>query len=170
MRFLPSYRISLCINHNVSTSFWSMEMSNNQLGSLMRRLFSKFCIAQSWAWVENNGNEQEQGIMGRQNIIIIIFFPFRFLLCLPLLDNQIKYPENHRERLRTRQVNCILIMKSSNIFREQAFEQRWQNTSSVQNHFYGDWKMSVWFRKNCIETPQVMKMQNDIRWISDDME
>ena len=25
---------------------------------------------------------------------------------------QLKYPENHRERLRTRQVNCMLIMKS----------------------------------------------------------
>ena len=30
--------------------------------------FSRFCIARSWASVENNGIEREQGVMGRQNI------------------------------------------------------------------------------------------------------
>ena len=39
-------------------------------------------------------------------------FPFRFLLCLAWLYNYLKYPENHHERLRTRQVNWMLLMKS----------------------------------------------------------
>ena len=47
--------------------------------------------------MENNGNEREQGLMGRENIFFS--FPFRFLLFVALLDNHLKYPENHRERL-----------------------------------------------------------------------
>ena len=41
---------------------------------------SRFCIAQPWASVENNGNEREQGVIGRQNGFF--FFPFRFLVFL----------------------------------------------------------------------------------------
>ena len=68
---------------------------------------------------------------------ILLFFPSLsvFLLCLTFLDNQIKYHENHRERLRTRQVNCIMMMKSSNIFNGRHLNRRWRNTSSVQNHY-----------------------------------
>ena len=78
--------------------------------------FSRFCIAQSWALVENNGIEREQGVMGRQKHF---FFPslsvssFFLLYLIITLNTPI---ENHRERLWTTQVNYILIMKSSNIF------------------------------------------------------
>ena len=68
-------------------------------------------------------------------IILFFSFPFRFLLCLALLDKQIEYPENHRERLRTRQVNYMMMMKSSNIFKGRHWNKRWRNTSSVQNQF-----------------------------------
>ena len=68
-------------------------------------------------------------------ILLFFSFPFRFLLSLALLDNQIEYPENHRERLRTREVNYMMMMKSSNIFKGRHWNTRWRNTSSVQNHF-----------------------------------
>ena len=44
---------------------------------------------------------------------------------------QLKFHENYGERLRTRQVNCIVIMKSSNIVRGRHFNNcnRWRNTS-----------------------------------------
>ena len=77
--------------------------------------FSRFCIAQSWASVENNGNERELGVMERQNMFFSSLSISSFFSLL-ILDNYLKYPENHRERLWTRQVNCILIMKSSDIF------------------------------------------------------
>ena len=50
-------------------------------------------------------------------------------LCLII---QLKYPENYREWLRTRQVNWMLIMKSSNIFRGRHLNKRRRNTSSMQ--------------------------------------
>ena len=58
--------------------------------------FSRFCIAQCWASVENNRIEREQGVMGRQNIFFP--FPFRFLLFLALLDNYLKYPDREPSR------------------------------------------------------------------------
>ena len=47
---------------------------------------------------------------------------------------QLKYHENYGERLRTRQVNWMLIMKSSNIFRARHFNScnRWRNTSFMR--------------------------------------
>ena len=50
-------------------------------------------------------------------------------LCLII---QLKYPENYREWLRTKQVNWMLIMKSSNIFRGRHLNKRRRNTSSMQ--------------------------------------
>ena len=76
---------------------------------------SRFCIAQPWASLENNGKEREQGVIGRQNMFFSSLSVSSFFSLL-ILDNYLKYPENHRKRLWTRQVNCILIMKSSNIF------------------------------------------------------
>ena len=58
----------------------------------------------------------------------VFFFPF--LVFLALLDNYLKYPEKHHERLWTRQVNCILIMKSSNIF------IRWPGINTVTGKLY----------------------------------
>ena len=37
---------------------------------------------------------------------------------------QLKYPGNHRERLRPRQVNCMLIMKSNSMFRGRNLNKR----------------------------------------------
>ena len=94
----------------MSTSFWSMEMSINQLGSLVCRLSQGSALRSpgpEWRIMERARARGDGKVKH-----YFFFFPFRFLLCLAVLDNQIKYPENHRERLRTRQVSCILIMKS----------------------------------------------------------
>ena len=65
------------------------------------------------------------------------FFPFRFLLCLSLeLIIQLKYPKNHRERLRTRQVNCMLIMKSNSMFRGRHLNKQWRNKSFMRIEYY----------------------------------
>ena len=70
--------------------------------------FLRFCIAQSWTSVENNGNEREKGVMGRQNMFFSSLSA-SFFFSLLILDNYLKYPENHRERLWTRHVSCILV-------------------------------------------------------------
>ena len=54
-------------------------------------------------------------------------------LCLII---QLKYPKNHRERLRTRQVNCMLIMKSNSMFRGRHLNKRWRNKSFMRIEYY----------------------------------
>ena len=66
-----------------------------------------------------------------KHLLFFLPFPFPPLSRFALII-QLKYPENHRERLRTRQVNLMLIMKSSNIFRGRHLNKRRRNTSSMQ--------------------------------------
>ena len=49
---------------------------------------------------------------------------------------QLKQPENHRDRLRTRQVNCMLIMKSNSIFRGRHLNKRWLNMSFMRIEYF----------------------------------
>ena len=49
---------------------------------------------------------------------------------------QLKHPENHRERLRTRQVNCMLIMKSNNMSRGGHLNKRLRNMSFMRIEYY----------------------------------
>ena len=55
---------------------------------------------------------------------------------------QLKYPENHCERLRTRQVNCMLIMKSNNMFKSRHLNKRWRNMSFMRAEYYRNYNIS----------------------------
>ena len=115
--FLTGVRSHWFLQGHVATNNETVPANNAVLG-----LSEEMGMSKSKRWWEGK-------------ILLFFSFPFRFLLCLALLDNQIEYPENHRERLRTREVNYMMMMKSSNIFKGRHWNKRWRNTSSVQNHF-----------------------------------